>query len=206
MIALVSVGSKFGMWTAVEAAELSGKPSWLCRCECGVERVVRQDRLRSGRSKSCGCLKVRLHRVLKTTHGMNRSPTHYSWLNMISRCRVESFPDFHNYGGRGITVCDRWQAPDGFVAFLADMGERPAGTTLDRFPDNDGNYEPGNCRWATKKEQSRNKRASKYITYAGETLPLVEWAKRTGIPRSRLHMRLYAHDWPVAQALGFEPR
>ena len=158
-----------------------------------------------GKSRSCGCEKRDNLAAKHTTHGMNRSPTHYSWLNMISRCRHSSNREFHNYGGRGIKVLEEWQGSRGFARFLAYMGERPEGKTLDRVDPN-GDYVPGNVRWASVKEQSFNKRNTKILTYQGVTRPLVEWADLLGIKRSCLHMRLYSYGWSVGEALGFEPR
>lgn len=206
-MATVFPGSKHGLWTVVSKAPARNtiKLRWHCVCACGAEAVVGHNNLRSGSSKSCGCQKRRLLAEKHTTHGMNRTPTHYSWLNMISRCRHKSSPSYKEYGGRGIAVCPEWQGPTGFATFLAHMGERPSGMTLDRI-DTNGNYEPSNCRWATNGVQARNKRHSRFVTYAGETLPLADWATRCGIYRSKLHTRIFTLNWPIGQALGFEPR
>ena len=142
---------------------------------------------------------------MSTTHGHRRthvgSPTYRSWATMIQRCtnpRVTSFP---NYGARGIKVCRRWRA---FKNFLADMGERPDGTTLDRFPNNDGDYAPGNCRWATKQQQAENSRKSRQITFKGETHGVREWARRLGIGHASLSRRLARLS--VAEALTLPKR
>lgn len=113
----------------------------------------------------------------KHSHALNgcKTGTYTSWQAMLERCGNPKFFAYERYGGRGIKVCDRWKS---FVNFLADMGERPDGKTLDRYPDNNGNYEPGNCRWATRKEQSQNTSSTKFLTLDGETLSLSEWGRR----------------------------
>jgi hypothetical protein len=142
-------GKRFDRWFVLERAGRRRK-RWLCRCICGAERAVHGSRLRNGTSRSCGCLR---RRHGHSGNGKKRKPsrTYKSWESMHWRCNDLQNP---NYGGRGITVCARWRK---FENFLADMGKRPRGKTLDRI-DPDGNYEPGNCRWATPTEQYFNRR------------------------------------------------
>lgn len=129
-------------------------PLWVCRCSCGTERELIRTVLVRGKSKSCGCLTGKLISDVKRTHGAYGTPTYLCWAGMIQRCTNPSNPAWEYYGGRGINVCPSWLK---FEQFLADMGERPKGLELDRI-DNDGDYEPSNCRWTTRRTQVHNKR------------------------------------------------
>jgi hypothetical protein len=188
-------GEKFGRWVVVGQSHknASGEVFWLCRCECGGEKSVKAGSLRSGRSTSCGCA----HLDAVTSHGMTKTPTFKSWESMKQRCLNQKAPDYHSYGGRGIKVHEAWR--DSFPQFLADMGERPEGTTLDRI-DVDGDYEPSNCRWATLKTQQRNRRVTSAITHNGATRSLAEWAELTGVPSKILGWRIKV-GWDTASAL-----
>jgi hypothetical protein len=154
-------GDVFGKLTIVSAAPdiFKYKKRWLCNCSCGQNSIVYQMHLRSGRTTSCGCSAGSI------THGDTGSIEYFTWLSMSARCNNPKHKAYIHYGARGITVCDRWKD---YTNFLADMGRRPAGNySLDRI-DNDGNYTPSNCRWATKWEQARNKRPRIAIqTYKG---------------------------------------
>lgn len=152
------VGETFGRLTVLELHQV--KPvKWLCSCACGGVSVVQSSKLRSGRTASCGCLAKETTAARNFKHGHTTgglfTGEYHSWASMLTRCFNANTDSYRHYGGRGITVCDRWR--ESFENFLADMGPRSAGMSLDRI-DVNGNYEPGNCRWATDSEQRLNKR------------------------------------------------
>jgi hypothetical protein len=150
--ALQLIGQTFGQLTVVESAgkTSSGNIRWQCQCSCGTVKVIAGTALRSGDVRSCGCLRDSKVRLLNRTHGLSGTRTYRSWEAMWARCTQLSHIEFPRYGAKGISVCSHWEK---FENFLTDMGLRPDGMTLDRFPNAKGNYEPGNCRWATAKEQ-----------------------------------------------------
>lgn len=205
------IGQKFGRLVvtaeAVPTRKPNGKPvrKYLCQCDCGGMTVTSPDKLRSGHSQSCGCLQTesRFNGALKHGHSRNRtlSPTYRSWSNMIQRCTNSNNKCYEDYGGRGIRVCDRWLK---FENFLADMGAKPEGMTLDRYPDNDGNYEPGNCRWATREQQTNNQRSNIKIWTGDCYVSMAEFARRAGIPYERFQHLYRTKRIPLEQILKQE--
>lgn len=173
--------------SGVAGVSLSGHRMWTCLCLCGEVVVVRASHLVAGEKKSCGCLRQDNQHSLSHGHSKGGvSSTYSSWANMKTRCTNPSSQDWKDYGGRGITFDPAWAS---FEKFLADMGERPPGMTLDR-KDNDGNYSKANCRWATQKEQARNSRTNRLITFGGKTQPMATWCEELGIPYDRTRTRL----------------
>lgn len=192
-------GRRFGRWTVLARCEPpvgcahERRTFWRCLCDCGTTAVERRDSLIRGASQSCGCLNREAASarcsLRNTTHNGSLTPTYRIWHGMIRRCSDPSRVAFADYGGRGITVCDRWLS---FENFLADMGERPEGMSIDRI-NNDGHYEPGNCRWATATEQARNTRRSKLtIDLVNEILGRLEHGESASSVRTRLHVSKYA--------------
>jgi hypothetical protein len=133
------------------------------------------------------------------SHGRSFDPIYNVWQRMIARCHKKYSTSYGRYGARGIKVCLRWRAS--FEAFLADMGERPEGMQLDRYPDNNGNYEPGNVRWATRKQNNRNRRSNRLLTLNGKTQTMTDWAEEYGINASTLHSRLNRDRLSLEEAL-----
>lgn len=195
-------GQRFGRLTAITEAghDQRRRTLWLCACSCGTETIVAGGDLRRGHTSSCGCLMREISAAngrASVIHGMYGTPTYLSWQSMRARCLNPNAISYPRYGGRGITVDQRWA---GFEQFYADMGVRPDGTSLDRL-DSNGPYNPSNCRWATAKEQARNKRTNRLLTYRGVTLAACEWAERAGINRNTLYARL-RKGWSVERALS----
>lgn len=210
---VIGPGFRRGRLTVTGVAARSGRsaPKWRCRCDCGATVDVHECNLqycyRLG-TKSCGCLaRERMSKLNLThghTHGHVSTITHSTWISMIGRCRYPNVHGYMNYGGRGIRVCERWLGNSGFQNFLADMGERPSRRhSVDRL-DVNGNYEPSNCRWATSKEQYRNKRNSHRVTAFGQSKTLVEWQESSGLPRGMIRARIML-GWEPERAISEEP-
>lgn len=173
------------------------KALWECICECGALIEVPSQSLRIGNTRSCGCLQKEAMALAARTHGMTNSPEHQSWRGMWERCMNEKNSHYLSYGGAGVGVWTLWRD---FSVFFNDMGPRPEGTSLDRFPDTGGHYEPSNCRWATSAEQSRNTSRTVNITWNGETLCRKDWAERMGITTVALKFRL--KNWTLDRAMS----
>jgi hypothetical protein len=165
---------------------------WLCRCECGNETVKTTSSLVSGRTVACGCYNA------SRTHGKAGTTEYQTWSAMIQRCTTPGHKAYPDYGGRGIKVCGRWR--HSFENFYNDMGPRPGKKySLDRI-DNDGDYEPSNCRWTTQLEQMNNRRMNHRLTFNGENLTINQWAAKLGINSTAIHRRI-ALGWPVERIL-----
>ncbi len=196
-------GSVFGRLTVLREQGRNAKQNrlWLCRCECGTEITATTARLRNGNTKSCGCLS-RDHAAAKARernyrHGMARTVEYQTWKGMIQRCTNPAAPDFACYGGRGITVCRRWL--EGFENFYADMGPRPDGFSLDRI-EVDGDYAPENCRWASNLRQQNNRRSNHFLTVAGKTQSIADWAREYGLSDATISGRI-KRGWDADRAV-----
>lgn len=193
MRAIDITDQRFGRLVAVarDRAATGRHTKWLCLCDCGSETSVFLDALRRGASTSCGCLRSEGIQKRSLTHGhqVGRTITRTlkSYRHAKARCQNPNNHKFPVYGGRGIKMCDRWS--ESFEAFLTDMGECPRGLTLDRI-DVNGDYEPGNCRWASQHVQTRNKTTNVFVVHEGETLILKDFAKKVGVKYGSLHSRM----------------
>lgn len=193
------IGCRFGFLTVVRDAGTSKRKAsqWECACICGARVIVEGIQLKKGNPKSCGCKTREMLSVASTTHGMTGGPTWKSWEAMHGRCTRAKDISYPNYGGRGIAVCERWRS---FENFLADMGERPIGMTIDRV-DTNGDYEPGNCRWSTVLHQNRNKRNTKLsVDAAREIRSRTEAAKvvaaEYGVTTTTINRIRTGKAWP----------
>ena len=197
-------GQRFGRWTVIEPA---GKTSdnhklWHCRCDCGIERNVVGKELRNGKSKSCGCLSTDTFRETITKHGLRYHPLYVTWCNIHARCENSNNPEYKHYGGRGIRVCDEWKDVTSFIGWAEANGYR-SGLQIDRI-DNNGNYEPDNCRFVTHTGNQNNKRTNRLLTYEGRTQTISQWAKELNVPSDRIRSRLNM-GWNVEDVL-FKPK
>ena len=200
-------GMKAGRLICIKPVGVSANRSilWLCKCECGNEAIVQSSRLITGRTLSCGCLQresaVRIG-TKKKTHGfwvagLTGSGAYKSWAHLKERCQNSKCKSYANYGGRGIAVCEKWLT---FEGFWEDMGPTyKKGLSIDRI-DNNGNYEPSNCRWADSKTQSMNKRNNVFVEYNGQSKSIGQWAIVFGIKASTITTRL-ANNWSIEMAL-----
>lgn len=190
-------GQNFGRWHVEELASIiASRACWRAKCECGTVRVISGKSLRRGHSKSCGCLKRENIVKRLTTHGLSHTRDHIVWMSMKDRCYNQNGEHYKNYGGRGITVCDRWlygtKEMHALTCFVTDMGPRPTSKhTLERV-DNDKGYGPDNCKWATRHEQRCNTRSNRRITAFGRTDVVTNFAHAYGIGKDTLAARLNA--------------
>ncbi len=195
-------GRVFGRLSVVSEAERSesGLRHWICVCQCGNKATISHRSLKSGNSRSCGCLRKETTSGRLTTHGQScrgeKTRIYKIWSGMIARCSIESATGYQNYGGRGIRVCDRW---NDFQRFYEDMGEPPSPKhSIDRV-DVNGDYSKENCRWSTVECQASNKRNNRYIEHGGKRMTVTAWAKSLGIALATLLEALEKH--PIDYAL-----
>lgn len=205
MIGIDLSGQQFHYLTAIKpVGSSSSGVVWECECKCGSVLNVPSKSLRTGNTKSCGCFKREVtvaRNETNATHGMTGTPEWITWDSMIQRCTNDKHKSYSVYGGAGIKVCKKWL--NSFEAFYKDMGPRPAGKTLDRIDNNKG-YKPGNCRWATAKEQANNRHNNVKLTANGVTDTVANWARKTGIGPKTIAYRI-KNGWSVEQALTVTP-
>lgn len=205
-------GNKVGMLTIISYTPGSGDGvnrvhgKWLCMCDCGKEISVVTSSLTSGRTKSCGCQSSR-HSIgaRRTTHGESKgrkvTKELKAWTHMKERCYDVNCKEYPRWGGRGIKICDRWMGDNGFENFLYDMGRSPTPKhSIDRYPDNDGDYEPSNCRWGTPKQQKRNQGDTLWVEYKGLKKPLAEWCEELGLQYHMIWTRITKRGYSVTKA------
>lgn len=222
---IVAVGEKFTKLTVIRQHEIKGKlvKQWVCKCSCGNEKeVIEQEcRLRAGDRTSCGCRKLEHAKTLtaktksNVRHGDSKSIEYRTWTNINQRCHNPNSKDYYAYGAIGTTVYLPWRTSyELFLSYvLENIGRRPTPKhSLDRFPNKEGNYEPGNVRWATKKEQSRNRTDNRYLLYKGEqrlSVELAEIAREQGnvkLTSDRLYERVAVLKWDIDKAMTTPPR
>lgn len=196
-------GIRFRRLVAIEdiGTNQKGKTMWKCKCDCGNNKITFTSYLTGGRTKSCGCLHRDVMSKIKFKHGCVKTSEYMAWKAMKGRCYNQNNSRYNTYGARGIIVCSRWLNKEkGFINFLNDIGKKPSKEyTLDRR-DNDGNYEPNNCRWLINTEQGKNKSNKRLLTCKGEALSLTEWAEKTGIDKKLIHRRIKL-GWSEERAL-----
>ncbi len=194
------MGQKFGRLIVVKYAgsNKDRAATWECVCNCGQKTIVRGNHLCRGLIKSCGCLSSEMTSKRMKTHGMTDSRVYNTWEHIIARCNNPKIQNYKRYGGRGITVCKRWLK---FINFLKDMGEPPTGYSIDRIDNNKG-YCKKNCKWSTRKEQQRNTRNNRLLTFCGQTKCLIEWSEYLNIKYKTLAARLDRFHWSIEKTLS----
>jgi hypothetical protein len=182
-------GHRYGRLVVLERnGHIGTATAWKCRCDCGTEGTWRGNSLRTGLTTSCGCYHKERASEANITHGMTDSPEFNTWLHILQRCTNPNVERYDNYGGRGISVCSRWT--DSFKAFYEDMGPRPGPEYSIERDDVHGNYEPGNCRWATEFEQSRNRTTNRAVVYKGKEYIAKDLAIETNVSYFQLRYHL----------------
>ena len=199
---------KFGKLLALKrCTNMSGKTAWECKCDCGNITFVTTSNLTCNRIRSCGCLKIKQLLERSTTHNQRHTVLYSVWRGLRQRCNNPKHASYHNYGGRGITVCEEWDKS--FQAFYdwsyangystENQKDEKLKLTIDRI-DNNGNYEPSNCRWVDRKTQTRNMRTTRFITFNGQNKSVSEWCEIYGIKLQTFNTRI-RNGWSIEEAL-----
>ena len=192
----------FGRLCAIKRiGSKNGKPIWLCKCSCGNTITTLGESLRSGNTKSCGCLQKDTAANIFTKHGLSKTRTYNIWNGIVTRCTNKKHHSYALYGALGLSICDRWLS---FENFFNDMGECPNNHSIDRININEG-YNPSNCRWASNFVQSRNKRTNVLLTFCGKTMCQTDWANAIGIKRETIARRIKL-GWTVEKILTTKVR
>ena len=193
------IGQRFGRLLVLREGPRPSRAQrvWVCKCSCGTIKMVRQQHLRHGRTQSCGCLSADMTGDRFRTHGLRSSRTYRIWVGMKQRCQNHNNPKFPSYGGRGITVCNRWQS---FQHFFADMGHAPPGKSIER-KNNSLGYLPSNCIWATPRDQSNNGRHNVFLSADGKTLTMAQWARQQNLNEATLRRRINVLGWDIYTAI-----
>lgn len=200
------VGQRFGK---LRVLSYEGRPNgndygdslWKVECDCGVVKVTKGYSLRAGLSTTCGCGTRQALLKVNTTHGKTRTVEYRLWVGMQTRCYNKKEKAYKYYGARGIRVCVRWLGDGGFVNFLADMGERPSAKHWIERKNNDRNYEPSNCCWATREVQANNKRNTIWVTWEGKKMSLKQACGKVRLPYYSVRSRMYRKGWSFQQAV-----
>ncbi|MBO3398543.1 hypothetical protein JJB71_13440 [Clostridium perfringens] len=200
------IGKRFGKLKVVKQSHSKNyRRYWECECDCGNKTIVTTSRLKNGHTKSCGCLSKEVTTKRNTKHGKRNTRIYEIWAGMKKRCLNKKSISYKNYGGRGVSICEEWKNSfEKFYNWAINNGYNE-NLTIDRI-DVNGNYEPNNCRWCTKKEQSNNKRNNRYITINKETKTLSEWANYYKIKSKVVENRINRYKWSIEEALEIVPR
>ena len=192
----MKAGDVIGRLTLLEGIRIGTRAAWVCLCECGSKKEIRMDSLKSGATVSCGCFSAEATASRGTKHGLVGTAGYSSWAAMMNRCYRQSHDSFMYYGARGITVCDRWHDA---ALFIEDMGQPEKGNQIDRI-NTDGNYEPANCKWSSRRQNVNNRRNTLFLEVNGVIKTASEWSEITGVPLKKIHVRLF-RGWTHERAI-----
>lgn len=194
---------KFNRLTVVALWEVRNNknPFWECKCDCGKTVIVAGSKLRNNHTKSCGCLKVEMFSNMTTKHGGRQDAEYRVWCDMKARCGNKTNKSYQDYGGRGISACEQWI--NSYSSFISDMGKRPSNKHSIERIDVNGNYEPSNCRWATKLEQNRNRRITLVVDHNGQRISLAEACEKNKISYGAVKFRKYRKGIPLQEAYNY---